>query len=81
MKNPLELEIEMTDQNRNEPRINITMEENKQQCHSCGARNYRAYTLPVDVDELFAVNIGNSVIVLCRPCVDILRRASHEAIR
>jgi len=62
------------------PRIEIAKEEHNHSCHSCGARNYQAYTKPVDVDTLFAVEIGTghtTTIVFCADCLQLLAQAIH----
>ena len=55
-----------------DPRIEIVSEMGTQSCQSCEARNYEAFTKPVDVDQLFEIIIGNSHTVLCPGCLELL---------
>jgi len=57
--------------------IKINKSEHEEVCHSCGGRNYEAYTKPVDVDELFEVGVGNRIIVFCAPCLQVLAQVIH----
>lgn len=49
-------------------------------CHSCGARNYQAFTKPVDTDNLFEVAFGTghrTIMMLCAPCLQVLAQSIH----